>query len=113
MRRWIVMGLVALVLVPVVGLGVLYYRYASLEVYEWVDGIYVNVARDGIVYEPSQEISEKVASGELVPDRVIGRFKGDHFLGFKSAVIRLQGIDERDGFLVRGLMFESGYARKD
>jgi hypothetical protein len=85
-----------------------YLSYMSLQTYEWDDNL---ITKDGIMYQDNPDLTYKYLNGEIKAAETIGRFKEDDFLGFKTWVIRLEGFDKKDAFLVRGLMYEGIYTK--
>lgn len=88
--------------------GFQYYKFMSLGVYEWDDNM---IEKDGIIYEDNPEMLIEYLDGDLKAGETIGRFKDDGFLGSKSWVIKFEGIDEKDAFLVKGLIFDGVYSK--
>lgn len=91
-------------------IGFQYFKFMSLEVYEWDDNL---ITKEGIIYEDSPDLLIEYLNGEMKAAETIGRFKEDSFIGFKTWVIRLEGVDQKDAFLVRGLMFDGVYRKSN
>lgn len=74
------------------------------------------VSEDGIEYQFNGELTSSYAGGEVKAVRIIGRFKDKSFFETLSSgpkIIKLEGYDEKDTFLVRGLMLQEVYTKRD
>jgi hypothetical protein len=78
-----------------------------LEVYDY--DVNTNIlSKDGIEY-----ISSGSETSSHETEKTIGRCRNDRFLGFKTWIVKLKSIDEKEEFLVRGLMYEALYVRRN
>lgn len=86
--------------------GFLCWSYYRLPVYEWQDDL---IKGNGRTYRSSSMPDlTSIKDGQML-GKTIGRFKGDHLLGFKTWVLRIEGYEEKKAVYVRGLMFDAVY----
>lgn len=92
-----------------------YIHFRNLNVYtEQQNGDIVS--KEGIVYQFNGKLTSAYSSGILSNEKVIGRFKGENYFTtfiYSNKVIKLINFNEKDTFLVKGLMKEEVYTRKD
>ncbi|GEM_PF-4782698 len=83
-----------------------YSWYMSLKEYTWKDNMVIG---ENIKYVDAGEKGTKYTKDDFKAGKTIGRFKGDKFLGSKTWVIKLKGVDANKAVLIKGIMFESIY----
>lgn len=99
----------SLVLFTALLISIPYIKFIRLDVYDY-DVRTGTIKKDGIEYIPAKTMPSSITSET---EKTIGRCKSDKFLGFKTWIIKLKGVDEKEEFFVRGLMYEALYIRKE
>ncbi|WP_040212697.1 hypothetical protein [Clostridium polynesiense] len=80
--------------------------YSNLEEYTWENN---KVTCGKITYRDAGEEGKKYAENSYRINKIIGRFKGDKFLGSKSFVVKLKNTSEKEAVLIKRSMCESIY----
>lgn len=93
-------------LILLVAIVASYSWYRSLKEYTWNDNMVIG---ENIRYRNAEKEGMKYTKDNFKIDKTIGRFKGDKFLGSKTWVIKLKGVDANEAVLIKGIMFESIY----
>jgi hypothetical protein len=98
---------IALILIIIVLLviSIPFINFMKLDIYDYDTNTNI-ISKDGIEY-----IASSLPSS-VETEKTIGRCRNDKFLGFKTWIIKLKDVDEKEEFLVRGLMYEAVYKRK-
>ena len=101
-----------LLIIIFVILSVLYLKFMVFNPYRWNRGL---VMKDNVIYQINPKLSNKYSNGDIKSGKAIGIVKGESFMDyiFITRVIKLEGVDEEETFLIRGLMFEEVYTRAD
>ncbi|OPJ60279.1 hypothetical protein [Clostridium chromiireducens] len=93
-------------------ISVLYLKFEVFNPYRW-DGILV--MKHNVMYQGNPELSIKYSNGDIKREKAIGIVKGESILEyiFITWVIKLEGFDEEETFLIKGLMFDEVYTKVD
>lgn len=93
-------------------LSILYLKFEVFNPYRRNGNL---VMKNNVTYQDNPELNIKYINGDIKRGKTIGIIKGESFLDciFITWVIKLDGFDEEETFLVKGLMFDMVYTRVD
>lgn len=94
-----------IIISTVIILAIAYYaQFMRLEVYTYNE-VTETIQKDGVEYVIAKSLPSSFLDKK---EKKIGEIKGDKFLESKKWVVKIKGIDEKEMFLVTGVMNE-GY----
>ena len=74
----------------------IYIIWIKLDIYDY-DEDRNKISKDGIVFQLDQNLSNNTFDNSKT-SKIIGRCRNDNFLGFKTWIITLNGIDAKNTF---------------
>lgn len=93
-------------------ISVLYLKFEVFNPYTWNGNL---IMKDNVIYQINPKLFDKYSKGDIKSEKAIGIVKVESFMAhiFITRVIKLEGFNELETFLIKGLMFEEVYTKVD
>lgn len=88
---------------------VYYVRFMRLDVYTYNESTRI-IQKDSVKYVASQSLPSSFLDKK---EKTIGKIKDANFWAAKQLVVKIKGIDDKEMFLVTGMMSEELFVRED
>ena len=109
------LALIIIFIIILISIMISYIKFTRLDIYVQETNGDV-ISQNGVVYEYNAQLTNSFDTGELKIDKIIGRFKGKDFFNtwiLGTKIIKLQGYDEKETFLLSNLMLQEVYTKKN
>lgn len=111
MNKKIKMALSSIFIIGLLFIASSFIRYCLLDVYRLKKDALIH---NDSIYISDSELNKKIIRSqlEIVPEKEIGKTDDSNFLGFKTMIYKIKGMDEEKVVWVKGLMFDGVYSIK-